>query len=163
MSTFRDLQGLMAMSELMIHNIGFDKEDEKYLNSTINRYRTEENASLFDAYTRRVHENKLKYMEVQLLYRIKLLETSEKQFKLSHKSHKELFEYLTRKQIVLMKKLNEVRHMMANHAPLPDGATKYTFRNVNKEIQSYHSYLKSQVSDSAFDQNISTFLVQTIQ
>lgn len=144
------IQSLMAMHELMVHNIGFDRDDEKQIEKAMLSYHTADTDAQFREHQTRMQRTRLRHMEAQLLYRIRLLEMAEKQFSLTHERNRELFEFLTRKQIALMNKLNEVRTVVQKAPTEP----VYTFRSVSKEIQSYHDsmrYTTSAVSDQDAD------------
>lgn len=156
-----DIQGLMAMHELMVHNIGFDREDERHVEQAMLPYHTPDMDGQFCAHQTRMQRTRLQYMEGQLLYRIRLLEMAEKQFHLSHERHKELFAFLTRKQIALMNKLNEVRAVVrktpSSTAPTP----VYAFRSVSKEIQAYHDSMRRDVR-AVSDHDASAYLQRSV-
>ena len=158
-TTTRDIRSLMAMHELMVHNIGFDREDEKQIEQAMLLYRTSDTDPLFREHQVRMQCTRLRHMEAQLLYRIRLLEMAEKQFRLSHERHQGLFEFLTRKQVALMNKLNAVRTVVRKVSTTD--APVYTFRSVSKEIQSYHDNMRY-VASAVTDQDASVYLQHSV-
>ena len=111
----REIEGLLRFRNVIHSSEGFDREDEKVLTTTIR-----EKQQALGEHVTKVREviersekervnDAISHMEVQLSNRIKVLEMGEKQFDLAEARCPQMYQYFIRKQVVLLKKLNDIK------------------------------------------------------
>ena len=111
----KEIQGLIDFRNVLHTSEGFDREDEGVLVSTIQRKREQlgeraaEVQGTIDAFEKKRIREAVAHMEVQLSNRIKVLEMGEKQFGLAEARCPEMYQYFIKKQVVLLKKLNDIK------------------------------------------------------
>ena len=108
------IRNLFKLRHMVHESEGFDREDEMIITKQIEQLKSahepDEDFTLeIKKYEEeRVHQA-IRHMEVQLANRIKVMEHAEKSLKIEESACPDMYAYFVKKQVLLLKKLNEIK------------------------------------------------------
>ena len=110
----KHIRNLYKLRHMVHGSEGFDREDEVVVAKQIEQLKSGHEMS--EEFTREIQKYEtdcvhqaIKHMEIQLANRIKVMEHAEKSLKIEESACPDMYAYFIKKQVLLLKKLNEIK------------------------------------------------------